>query len=313
MKLFIILLMMNIYLAKSSENQVLIHGPETPVYKCKFLNASVKVETFKHKLPRRTAIYSSYKAIHPKLVLVVDYNDYIRDGEKKSLERAVIIIENINSNYQEVNSNSRVEAQLAGVVLITDPDVYSPPKTLMPPEEGTGSIVRSEFYNPKTASLINRTLPPWENYTLADKELERFNDWWKIHSQLFEGLDYDAFIYSFPWYLAGESIIKEDIIILWSFSNGKICKSKPGAIVSSLFKDSHYSYALEVSYFLGVTAENDSKNSHWYTWHVTQNYFDKILLWRNHTAGIVEDNDQRERYTCLRWRRRKEDYDDDLY
>ncbi|CAG5078799.1 Protein of unknown function [Cotesia congregata] len=230
MKLFIILLMMNIYLAKSSENQVLIHGPETPVYKCKFLNASVKVETFKHKLPRRTAIYSSY------------------NGEKKSLERAVIIIENINSNYQEVNSNSRVEAQLAGVVLITDPDVYSPPKTLMPPEEGTGSIVRSEFYNPKTASLINRTLPPWENYTLADKELERFNDWWKIHSQL-----------------------------------------------------------------LGVTAENDSKNSHWYTWHVTQNYFDKILLWRNHTAGIVEDNDQRERYTCLRWRRRKEDYDDDLY
>ncbi|KAH0557280.1 hypothetical protein KQX54_002705 [Cotesia glomerata] len=42
----------------NSEDQVLIHGPNTPVYKCKLVNGHVKVETVRQKFDNKAAKYS---------------------------------------------------------------------------------------------------------------------------------------------------------------------------------------------------------------------------------------------------------------
>ncbi|XP_074115617.1 uncharacterized protein LOC141538163 [Cotesia typhae] len=87
MKLLIILLM-NIYLAKSSVDEVLIHGPNTPVYMCELVNGHVKVETKKQKFDNKTAKNSYDEAMYPKLLVVVGYKDYSKNGEQKSLDHA---------------------------------------------------------------------------------------------------------------------------------------------------------------------------------------------------------------------------------
>ncbi|KAH0557282.1 hypothetical protein KQX54_002725 [Cotesia glomerata] len=274
MKLLIILLM-NIYLAKSSEDQVLIHGPNTPVYKCKLVNGHVKVETVRQKFDNKAAKYSYDEAIHPKLLVVVDYKDYSKDGEQKSLDNVVETIESINIDYE------------------FERDVYLPPSTFG--VNISPSVCLPSNYGGRCFThWLCWTRSPWD-YASSESELKRFSNWFKITAEQFEDSDYDAFIYSFPGYLAGGNPWERKAV--WSLSSGTVCKSKPGAIVTNR---------------LGLTHNEDKLDSHWYTYEEHDVIFklDRIIDWKNQTAGIIKDNYRRGKYSCLKKPVKKnDDYD----
>ncbi|KAH0546778.1 hypothetical protein KQX54_015163 [Cotesia glomerata] len=220
------------------------------------------------------------------------------------------IIDSINSKYQDVNSTPRVEVLLAGVILIAKRNVYSPPYTFRI------NVQRSE-YGPWSCndeggcSRNGFTRLLWVSYTSAERELKRLNDWWKTNEEQFEDLNYDVFLYSFPWYLSGEGKAGEERRPVWSLSSETVCSSKLGAVVSNLFEDDHYAYPIKLSYLLEVAHDQDRKDSHWYTLEIDY-IWNKVTEWRNRTARIVEKNPRLNKYFCLQKLADKEDeYDDE--
>ncbi|KAH0539825.1 hypothetical protein KQX54_008431 [Cotesia glomerata] len=230
------------------------------------------------------------------MLLVYDYWDFKKYGQKKCIQKAKKTINFINSYYEELKSNLKIEVVLTGIAFITVRKVYPRPSVFQVSKK---DFLKSHLLTEKYIIDDQLRTGDWRDFSIASKELQRFSEWFRNNKDQFERLNYDFFLYSFPWYMADDATPDVQKHLVMSLSERKLCTVNPGLLVNNLIGDEHPAYPVEISYLLGVTHPQDRHDSHYFTSNFKFLY-DVKDDWQQRTIRVLFNNSKNDAYFCIK-------------
>ncbi|CAG5100333.1 Protein of unknown function [Cotesia congregata] len=275
-----------------------VYGPNTPIYHIEpdRTGKYITVRRQDNVLTSHGSKYSKGDALQPKMLLVYDYWDFITYGQEKCIEKAKKTVKFINSYYEELKSNPKIEVVLTGIAFITERQVYTRPSVFQVTE---ADFLKSHLLTEKYIIDDQLQTGDWRDFSLASKEVQRFSEWLSNNKDQFERLNYDFFLYSFPWYMADDATPDLQKHLVMSLSERKLCSANPGLLVNNLIGDEHPAYPVEISYLLGTTHPLDRHDSHYFTSNFE--FFDDVKeKWQQRTISVISNNSGNNAYFCIK-------------